>query len=376
MHIGPSGIAMMTRRQAETLRQQKYRAAKRAEFKLLEAELRYLEDYLARLRVDPHATRVVTVTRQNPYALALQVLKQHNKSLHEQVERRAKLAQLLSMWVASQRPQPCVRSQATWIQTTLLADPDARRHGHEWLSARVYHTALAAISSHPFGGEIDDYFRVQVHTTIDDDDDHANIAATEIHLQTTCFAPYQEIAKALWTLFHGIYFDTTAMASCAAIEQVHDHLVYHQSQNRGFGARVNRVMGQFEDPNRIVLTSSLVADDERFPVPQDELRAHGFGWISLERVTDSITLTRFSMLQFAPFNARGTASLEDIGRIYGKSAHGIEHRDSYIQHVRAAIETSTVQMRQALHTTLRQMIRESRQEAAAQQEQNYAATPS
>ncbi|CAK4654593.1 unnamed protein product [Aphanomyces euteiches] len=54
-----------------------------------------------------------------------------------------------------------------------------------------------------------------------------------------------------------------------------------------------------------------------------------------ERLDD---IARFSTVHSAPITPKGAASLEQIGQIYGKSAHGIEHREAYIEHVRAIAE--------------------------------------
>ncbi|KAF0697106.1 Aste57867_12183 [Aphanomyces stellatus] len=326
------------KRRAEALRFRQRRAAQKDQHKRLEEQLRTLQAEIEHLKKCPPPPK----TRENPYHVAAQVLFKYNQSLRDDVKRQTTLAKLLSSWVASQYPIPALPKRASWIESTLLAHPAARRQGFQWLSERVYHNAVAAMPHHPFGSRVDDRWRFDLHTC-NDDVEGMTLGCTESHAQHTFFANVSDVADAVWACqCQGNYLRTYPCSNLSpgVLEQVQRHLVYFCVAFEGIGAHVRRIMSLFEDDHRMLITFALVAEDECFPIETNEMRSHGFGWISLERVAATITLMRYSLYLFAPVTAHGVASLEEIGQLYGLSSAGTCHREAYIERIRTMAEAT------------------------------------
>ncbi|KAG9398625.1 hypothetical protein AC1031_014406 [Aphanomyces cochlioides] len=168
------GAISQEKRLSERERMRKYRAAKRNEVKLLEAELRYLEEELGRLRASK-----ATV---NPPNHLVQEIVERNQRLRNHVEDQVRLCRYLSSWVSSQRLPTAITPKAPWIVSTLLADTATRQHGSQWLSEKAYYSALQACLMHPFDARQNEAYKFNLHKAYDDNGIET-IAAMEIHSQ-------------------------------------------------------------------------------------------------------------------------------------------------------------------------------------------------
>ncbi|KAF0719812.1 Aste57867_779 [Aphanomyces stellatus] len=348
------------KKQQENIRLRKYQDAKKVERAQLLAAVASLQEELACTKAAGPSQRRRKTTRGNPYTVAAQVLLKYNQSLKDQVATQAKLVHVLSAWVASHNPSQGLATQPAWTESTLLADPVARRQGLEWLSQKVYHAATQAFPLHPCRDAFQDAIAVRMHQ----DESDVHIAAFEISVQYhTVFATLSHVARSMWTFMTGTSFATSKTVACDDVERAHDGLLYSYAKNDRAGTSIRRIMAMYEEDDRVVLTACKVAEDERFPLPPCEIRNHGFGWLVLfcgiyclfsmlteylfssvmmvlQRVTDSITLVRATDMQFAPLTVHGKATLEDIGRLYGRPMppDGIQHREAFIEQVGGVAE--------------------------------------
>ncbi|KAF0718809.1 Aste57867_1466 [Aphanomyces stellatus] len=316
------------KRHAGCLRQRKHQAAKRVEKETLEAELKLLQEALERL----HATsRRRHKEHANPYALAVQVLQKHTRALRNQVDGQATLASILSMWVQSMHPPAGLNTPRTaFLKATLLAEPTARRHGYEWLSQRVYHTAVAAS---PFGSHVADAGFMRLHTR-DDVREGLTVAGIEAHVQMTAFANMHELAQLFWTK------SLEVMVGAEVVEVVDNDLVYYHHTNGAKELQMCNVQCYFQRDDRIVLTAMTILNDERYPQGQ-VLRTYGCHWMTFDRVADSVTLVRDSNVLYYPIDDQGHATLPlaRIGHSFGLSdATDIEHREVYIERIRSLVD--------------------------------------
>ncbi|KAF0719561.1 Aste57867_955 [Aphanomyces stellatus] len=326
------------RKFSEALRFRRLRAAKKAEMQDLRAEVHRLERELSCLQTAPHPS---SARRMGPQAMAMHVLQTQNAALRERIKTQRQLARVLSVWVSSQCPSQDLPLRYAWKDATLLAHPLARRQGYEWLSRRVYHNAVSRCSRmHPFGDRVDDALHYELVTADNDDNDAGvSIARTQGHIQHTFFGNYKTIAAVLWDKHcRGQYVKPYphATVSPGVLDHVTSHLVYYTFAYDGIGVHAHHILSKVEEPNRIVLTVALVADDECHPLAADDLRQHGFCWFILERVTDTITLWRSALYVHAPITAHGVASLAQMGQLYGlpEMAPAMS-RASYIERIRS-----------------------------------------
>ncbi|KAF0696321.1 Aste57867_12918 [Aphanomyces stellatus] len=333
-------------RRLDRLRKRKYRDERRAKIKCLEQELLRLQTELAQVQAHPTTRKA----RISPFALAAQVLQKHNQALQTHVQDQRHLVKLMAAWVASQVPTAGIPSAASWLHSTLVADPVTRRHGFEWLSERAYHMGLQqqASAGHPIFGGVHDGVRFNMHTS--NSDDGLTIAGMETNLQFTFFAPFQRCAHMLWGMLKDNWLvGTPVISSHQDAERVDDRLVYFSGANERLGTSMRRILGMFKDSHRVVITYVMIADDERFPLKDGEIRSHGYGWTIFEHVDDDITLMRHSHVQFTPKTTNGVANLEEIGRMFGRSGVGSQYPEAYIEHIRSSAEATYVQSFETLY---------------------------
>ncbi|KAF0718808.1 Aste57867_1465 [Aphanomyces stellatus] len=297
-------ISKARKRHQGCLRQQKHQAAKKEVRQMLEAELRYLEDQLEARRTS--ATTSSHRTGSSHRLLA--VIFYQTQSLREQVQRQRNLLELLHAWVLSQEPQPGLVSRHAWVDCTLLADPTARHEGFEWLSRRVYHTAL---TNCPFGSFVGDAFRPGVAISNDGNDSDMAVTACGGHSQMTVFCDFNRVANAYWQ------HQRATTLGLPVVENVHDGLIYCQRSIPQMDLHMRTVLRLFHEPQRSVLTALTVSDDEKYPGHSTEWRVHGYKWTVFEHVAEGVTLIReANCLHFAP-TCQGESSLPRIGHLFG-----------------------------------------------------------
>ncbi|KAF0692469.1 Aste57867_16460 [Aphanomyces stellatus] len=311
----------------ERVRKQEYRAEKRRERKLLEAQIYYLEDQIKHnipgparaVKMHDDATRSTTSWRE----LARTNLRERTaadderRALQRLVQRRATLAQLLEAWVAQAVAPRRLGDGAAWRESTLMADPTARQYGFEWLTDRVFHCAMRvqATDAAAMGTNIDDQCHLHVHT-----DDDFEILGVESHCQYTLWADGADIAEALWTDSHVL----TAIPGLTLTKTVvqDQSLVYVRLHNVRNGLSCCKIVRRYDLPQTTIFTYVYVRDDESFPLAATERRPHGYGWTIVHDIAPGIALARTSGLQYAPLTAQGTVvSIAETASMFGTEAH-------------------------------------------------------
>ncbi|CAK4200950.1 unnamed protein product [Aphanomyces euteiches] len=308
------------KRLSQSNRDRRYRAKKKQEFQELDAVLRQLQEQHDNLKL---VTLVDDIATAEIEANQLYKALAENQKLRSDAIRMHAICQALNDWVLSQVPSRELTPKASWMHSTLVANPIARVYGYKWFSDKIYHAAQRYFPQEPFGNTVDDAMRHVLHTDVDEDG-LSNVGAMELHLQTTFFTNFKTAADLFWSFVITNNFITSSFTSSSWIEDSVDaRLVYHCVLNPHTGTYNRRILRMYEEPNRVIITFASIADDER---------------ATFERVSDKITISRFTTLHTAPVTARGPASLEQIGRLYGRSAHGIEHREAYIEQLRSIAE--------------------------------------
>ncbi|KAF0695920.1 Aste57867_13295 [Aphanomyces stellatus] len=364
-------------RQAARLRMRRLRAHEKDESARLQSTLVQLQSHLARLHAAGRH-------RGESEQAAIAFIKR--KALREQVASQVKLVELLSAWVASQGPATQSRvssecSSSSWLHATLPAHPAARHEGFEWLSKRVYHaairmcqTSLSARSPLHVVKRVDEAHSFNVHTC-EMDDDGTSIAGTESHVQSIFFAHFKLVARAVWKLY-GLTSNSVVsslevwtgrcgniflfwqqkglLPPLVFVGTTHFSGKYHDT-----GVTLRRILRLFEDADRVVIVMTLVAEDDCFPLAPEDIRTRGCGWTIMERVTDSITVVRHSVLSMAPLTTHGVAALDEIGRAYGQGRAGVEHRRAYIERICNVASTKSHAEYQQVTALIRHFLQES-----------------
>ncbi|KAH9085091.1 hypothetical protein LEN26_020690 [Aphanomyces euteiches] len=181
---------------------------------------------------------------------------------------------------------------------------------------------------------------LDVHLSDDIDDEGTSISALETRLKHTVSGDFESIARKHWNGFfrsNGPISREVRMA----IAVLNDANVWRNSL---IVPTLLTVAGFFKQQDRIVITHCFLARDELFSPGDGVLLSHGFSWTVFEATRPDITLVHNLCIYGTPMTQDGRMiSLETIGSFFGLSAFGIQHRDAYIELVRASAEKSFTQ---------------------------------
>ncbi|KAH9089476.1 hypothetical protein LEN26_019136 [Aphanomyces euteiches] len=309
---------------AETTRKRKYRAKKHQELVDLEAQVRRLTACLAHLHGEIRAQQLAQA-------------KEEKTRLRMLVSQYSFLMQIFSHLVhVNDHPKKDLSLQSTWMQSTLLAHPISRRQGIQWLSERVFHLACqAAPHSQTLDGHIYETLTLDVHLSDEIDDEGTSISALESRYKYTMYSDFESVAREYWNAV----IESNAAISRELIERVDDRFIYYHQRDHLKGANLLTVAGFFKQQDRIVVTYCYLARDELFPPEENILLSPGFSWTVFEATRPDTTLVHNLSLYGTPSTRDGhVIPLERIGRFFGRPSFGIQHREAYIELVRASAE--------------------------------------
>ncbi|CAK4398741.1 unnamed protein product [Aphanomyces euteiches] len=215
-------------------------------------------------------------------------LTRHGNRLSSRLEELAKVISILSMWVFLQAPHEGLKPKPTMMESTLLGNEECRKHS-----------------------------------------------------QFTVFGNYSDVAQACWdTLLQEL--------SSTVIDKIHDDLVYFYIEYGPMKTKLLRLAGMFRLKNRIVITQTTIAYDERYPMKEQESRLHGFGWTILDEIGEGITLWRQSNLFYTPVNQSRPLVLEEIGDFVHYQLQEGEPRETVIIKYHTMVENGYILQRDRL----------------------------
>ncbi|KAF0692461.1 Aste57867_16452 [Aphanomyces stellatus] len=305
------------RREYECQRKRRYRAQKRCERDILQAEVDLLQEQLETQLQDTSKHNLWRVIARRAFQDRVNSMHE-NATLREQVRRHRHLLRMLRHWATAVPDVPTgLGENNPWINSTLLADPTARQYGFQWLTDRVFHSTLAALS---FVGTVDDVSRVDVHT--DDSSGQMEIMGIESHFQRTYFADYKQVADINWDEMplrsesNPNIVQTIVRAGC--INYVH---MYYKVTNQNVCVLVRR----YNLPNRVVIVRTFLRDDECIPLQGPDMRPYGYGWAVFENIADGVTLYRSRLMQHAPVTRDGVITFDQTAAIFGVPVHPCRH---------------------------------------------------
>ncbi|KAH9109693.1 hypothetical protein AeMF1_015282 [Aphanomyces euteiches] len=269
-----------------------------------EAELEDLEAHLAYFKKKAPKWKKINDYKAAALAAQAHLLKAERINL-ELLTRRTGLRQLtvfLQDWLASQSPQ---KGRPSPMETTLLPNDNGRRNGCYYMTNRAYNLSKQKYPpTKTYEEEVEDFIDVKIH--LDEDDRGACVYATECHVQFTVDANFENVAKTWW-------FDlveSNPLVEASVIEKFEDHIKYVKHEYTRVKYRRLCVAGVFldHDEDRITITQTGIAIDERFPFVQGESRSNGIQWLVFQHVTHRLTIVRWSIVSFCPVSVNGPLS--------------------------------------------------------------------
>ncbi|KAG9411136.1 hypothetical protein AC1031_016789 [Aphanomyces cochlioides] len=124
------------------------------------------------------------------------------------------------------------------------------------------------------------------------------------------------------------------------MEKLGDHIVYVKHEHTTWKYKRFCVAGIFLDNenDRITITQTGIALDDRFPFQGGESRTNGCQWIVFQHVTDRLTIVRWSILNFCPVNNKGPLSLRETARNMRCSVSSKDSEGTLIAKIHSASE--------------------------------------
>ncbi|CAK4101417.1 unnamed protein product, partial [Aphanomyces euteiches] len=119
--------------------------------------------------------------------------------------------------------------------------------------------------------DVEDYVEVKLH--LDEDDHGTCIHAVECHVQFTIDANFENVAKTWW-------FDlveSTPLLTSTIVEKFKENIMYVSQEHTRAKVKRLTIAGAFmdEEKDRITITQTGIALDERFPFVEGENRSNG-----------------------------------------------------------------------------------------------------
>ncbi|KAH9097378.1 hypothetical protein LEN26_017054 [Aphanomyces euteiches] len=297
---------------AATKRKQDQRAREKNEKDSLlttERELQGMIDMLMKRFKYP-----VVILNQLPTEIRDAVLENRERiragnDMKKRLQELYEVQQILSRWVFAHYPHEGLQPKPTMMETTLLGHDECRQFGHLWLCQKGLNMALTAHPYEPFLGKVDDNIISWPH--MGEDDTGSAVEAVQFHSQYSVMGDYRDVAAVLWDTYHTSSPDHII----TIVDKVNDDCVYSCVEYGPVRSKILHLAGIFRLKHRIIVTITVIAYDERFPMKYGETRIHGFGWMILDEMGDKVTLCRQSHLQYAPVNKDRRLTLEELGQM-------------------------------------------------------------
>ncbi|KAH9105555.1 hypothetical protein AeMF1_018677 [Aphanomyces euteiches] len=160
------------------------------------------------------------------------------------------------------------------METILLSDENDRRNGSFYMTNRAYTMSKMECPPESLRKLGQDSLQVKLH--LDQDDDGTCIHATECHIQFPIDANFENVAKTWWFDL----LESSPLVTSKIVERFDQHVVYVKQEHTKLKFKWLCVVGVFLDDenNRITITQTAIALDERFPFVEGESRSNGFQW--------------------------------------------------------------------------------------------------
>ncbi|KAF0692466.1 Aste57867_16457 [Aphanomyces stellatus] len=327
--VSPSTVPTepIAKRAYERQRKRRYRAEQRNQIELCRAHVVQLQEELSRRlaahALSPHQGKSVAPSTLVHDGHGGERLRESLALLRRQVKRRAKLLHMLYTWVAaSLQPPPSspdlvidMGANAPWLHSTLLADPVARHCGIQWLTDRVFHSAMA---QHAIDDTVEDVLELKLLTMANAD----YFVGMETRRQTTYFANLADVGHGLWTLFTGTKYSPASQVESIDVVDAADgsKVTYKRIQDLELGTNMIVLRRRYDLGDRIVFVHVYLRNDDCVPQAPHEMRPYGFGWVIAQAIAPEVTLVRGLTIQYTPETTAGPISLDRMAAMFGVEA--------------------------------------------------------
>ncbi|KAH9148480.1 hypothetical protein AeRB84_008181 [Aphanomyces euteiches] len=283
--------------------------------------------------------------RINEHRAAIRAARAHimkteriNLELLTRLEGRILLKRFLQDWLASQSPQ---KNRPSPMETTLLQDEKGRTSGSLYMTNRAFKMSNLEFPPELVHEDVEDYVEVKLH--LDEDDHGTCIHAVECHVQFTIDANFENVAKTWW-------FDlveSTPLLTSTIVEKFKENIMYVSQEHTRAKVKRLTIAGAFmdEEKDRITITQTGIALDERFPFVEGENRSNGMQWVVFQHITDRLTLVRWTIVNFCPVNANGPLSLSEVAEFLQYRVYPNDSEESLLVKIQSGFDNILTNLR-------------------------------
>ncbi|OQR91931.1 hypothetical protein THRCLA_22425, partial [Thraustotheca clavata] len=205
-----------------------------------------------------------------------------NRELKEAIDEQVEFAQSLTSLV---RKQPNLRNDVCehWKQYKLVADPDTRKIAYHAIIQRDYANLMGAFIE----AELIEPKKEGRQCTPLIRDGHVEIQTV---LYKRVEAPLDDLMGVTWDIFHGLYAVTSHKGVYRVLEEVDQDTLYVGSLRHYSLGKIQRriIFKRFQDgPNRWIIVSRNIHEDEVFCLDSHLGQAHEVSWMTFEWNSDA-----------------------------------------------------------------------------------------
>ncbi|KAF0697900.1 Aste57867_11432 [Aphanomyces stellatus] len=302
------------------------RAADEAEIVHLREVLAALHEQVAMHQADAVGTDgalswrlIASIFRTN----SRRALAQHNSLAEDTNAINAITESMLRFVSLNFPPSPVPSTSTSWHPATLLAQPEARKLGKEWLTQRMYHHTDEVLHR---------YF--PANATLDGDSEQW--AHFHVDSSMTFHGVMQDVWPCSMDTFrtflrhHSHVYHFYYPADITTEETPNTKLFYKLNPS---GTLLNFLQGTFVEADRVVVVLRQIEDDEnQVEAPCPRFQFHCVAWIEIRPASATETLTRVVVQQSQHFHPTGGGFLtaDEQAALWGvtlENEHGLSEND-------------------------------------------------
>ncbi|KAF0697899.1 Aste57867_11431 [Aphanomyces stellatus] len=220
-------------------------------------------------------------------------------ALAEQTSANDSLTKNMQRFVSLNLHTPAIQgANATWQPATLLAEPDARKLGKEWLTQRMYHHTDACLRNFP------DVPKDQQFAHIDADVSSDGALKLVEATQSIWPGTMESFRYFLTHHMHSLLFHDPAEV---IIEHTANTRLYRKLTKKG--SLVNYLQGSFVEADRMIVVLRQIEADEAIDEPSYRQQYHFMAWLEIRPLSDTHIVTRLLTHQSQHFRPNGQGFL-------------------------------------------------------------------
>ncbi|KAF0689655.1 Aste57867_18892 [Aphanomyces stellatus] len=236
-----------------------------------------------------------------------------NRKLRSEREVQKALVEILEAWVKTQtRHAAALTAPArTWRNVTLLASPESRAVGYDWITAHLHHNLQAVFQRYEFPSVTS----AEISGDFDIDLTDLDVVQYVWRYQKEMDLPLEHVAASFRDhVWRSMMLGGFVILHTEVLDGMPDHMVYRHTITNP-DETVNYLGREYADQDRVVFLGQNIHDDEI--LPSGSRQRNRMAWVVLDRIGPSRTRARILHLNSHYFTKDGYVSLDEEASYWG-----------------------------------------------------------